>query len=209
MKSVWLDIELSDYEKHMALPDVAQSQYLSEYFAEVLELYHPNTVGLIGCSGGNGIEKLDKQSIEKVVCVDINPNFIEEAKNRYKTKIKDIEFVCEDITSKDFKISNVDLIFIGLVLEYVEVENAINNLVKSLNPNGILVVVLQQPNKNIAEVTPSIYKSLEKLSQIFRFVSAKKLIEHCNSNDLKLIKQISTQLKSSKTFTELIFQKPY
>ena len=71
------------------------------------------------------------------------------------------------------------------------------------------VVVLQQPNENLAEVTPDQYKSLEKLSQVFRFVSSTKFIELGNIHNLKLISQKETQLESGKKFTELIFQKKY
>lgn len=72
---------------------------------------------------------------------------------------------------------------------------------------GYIAVVLQQPNENIAEVTPSRYKSLVKLSQIFKFISSTKFIELGNIHNLRLISQKNTQLESSKKFTELIFQK--
>ena len=208
MKNTWLDIELSDYENHMALPGVAQSQYLSQYFSEVLELYKPSTVATLGCSGGNGLERINKNRVEKVICVDINPNFLKEAENRYKDKFKDIEFVCQDIASQDFKIDKEDLIYAGLVFEYVDIKPAIANISKFLNNKGILAVVLQQPNENIPEVSPSKYKSLEKLSRVFRFVSPAKLIELCNFYNIKLVSQKETQLKSGKKFSELIFQKP-
>ena len=207
MENMWLDIKLSDYENHMALPDVAQSQYLSKYFSDVLELYQPDMVAMLGCSGGNGLEKIDEKKVNKIICVDINPVFLKEAENRYKNNFKDIEFVCQDIASQNFKISNVDLIYAGLVFEYVEIEPAIANISKFLNKERILAVVLQQPSKSIPEVSPSQYKSLEKLSEIFRFVSPVKLIELCNIYNIKLISKKETQLQSGKKFTELIFQK--
>ena len=207
MKNTWLDIELSDYENHMALPGVAQSQYLSKYFFEVLESYQPSTVAIFGCSGGNGLEKIDGKKLEKIICVDINPDFLKEAENRYKDNFRNIEFVCQDIASQNFKINSIDLIYAGLVFEYVEMEPAIFNISKSLNKNGILAIVIQQPHENIPEVTPSKYKSLEKLSQIFRFVSPIKLIELCEAYNIRSISQKEVQLQSGKRFIELIFQK--
>ena len=207
MKNTWLDIKLSDYENHMALPGVGQSQYLAQYFSEVIELYHPHTVAILGCSGGNGLEKIDKKKLEKVICVDINPDFLKEAETRHKNKFKNIEFVCGDIASPDFKIRNADLIYAGLVFEYVDIEPALSNISKFINSRGILAVVLQQPNENIPEVTPSIYKSLEKLSQLFKFISPVNFIELCNAHNMKLISQKETRLQSGKKFTELIFQK--
>jgi ubiquinone/menaquinone biosynthesis C-methylase UbiE len=207
MKSIWLDIELSDYEDHMALPGVAQSQYLAQYLSEVLETYKPGTIAILGSSGGNGLEKIDEKKIKKIICADINPGFLKEAENRYKNKFNDIEFVCQDIASQNYKISRADLMYAGLVFEYVDIEPALVNISKFLNKKGILAVVLQQPHENIPEVTPSKYKSLEKLSQIFRFVSPAKLIELCEAYSIRLISQKEVQLQSGKRFIELILQK--
>jgi ubiquinone/menaquinone biosynthesis C-methylase UbiE len=207
MKSIWLDIELSDYEDHMALPGVAQSQYLAQYLSEVLETYKPGTIALLGCSGGNGLDKIDEKKIKKIICVDINPGFLKEAKNRYKNKFNNIEFVCQDIASQNFRISSADLMYAGLVFEYVDIEPALVNISKFLNKEGIIAVVLQQPHENIPEVTPSKYKSLEKLSEIFRFVPPVKFIEVCNSYNIKLVSQKEVQLQSGKRFIELILQK--
>jgi ubiquinone/menaquinone biosynthesis C-methylase UbiE len=207
MKSIWLDIELSDYENHMALPGVAQSQYLAQYLSEVLETYKPGTIAILGCSGGNGLDKIDEKKIKKIICVDINPGFLKEAENRYKNKFNDIEFVCQDIASQNCKISNADLMYAGLVFEYVDIKPAVVNISKFLNKKGILVVVVQQPHENIPEVTPSKYKSLEKLSRIFKFVSPVKLIELCEAYNIGLISQKEVQLQSRKRFIELILQK--
>ena len=207
MKNIWLDIELSDYEEHMALPDVAQSQYLSQYLFNTIELYNPGGVAILGSSGGNGLEKIDRNKVKKISCVDINANFLEAAKNRYHNKFDDIEFICQDIASSGFTISNVDLVYAGLVFEYVDLIQAISNISKFLNKNGKLAVILQQPNENIPEVTPSKYKSLEKLSELFRFVSPIEFSKLCEDYNIKLISQNETELKSGKKFTELIFQK--
>ena len=99
------------------------------------------------------------------------------------------------------------MIYAGLVFEYVDLKPAISNMSKFLNKNGKLAVILQQPNENIPEVTPSKYKSLEKLSELFRFVSPIEFSKLCEDYNIKLISQNETELKSGKKFTELIFQK--
>jgi SAM-dependent methyltransferase len=207
MKNIWLNIKLSDYEEHMALPDVAQSQYLAQYLFNTIELYNPGSVAILGSSGGNGLEKIDRNKVKKIICVDINANFLEAAKNRYHNNFDDIEFICQDIASSGFTISNVDLVYAGLVFEYICLKPAILNISKFLNKNGKLAVILQQPNEKIPEVTPSKYKSLEKLSELFRFVSPIEFSKLCEDYDIKLISQNETELKSGKKFTELIFQK--
>ena len=207
MKNIWLNINLTDYENHMALQSVAQAQYLSKWFSEVLNSFQPKSVAILGCSGGNGLEKMDDKKIEKVICVDINPDFVRETENRYKKIFSNIEFICNDIASENFKLPKVDFIYAGLIFEYVNIKLAISNISEFINANGILAVVIQQPNENIAEVSPSPYKSLEKLSQLFRFINVTEFIELCNNYNLELISQKETELASSKIFTELLFKK--
>lgn len=207
MKNIWLDIQLSDYENHMALPYVAQAQYLSEHFSNLLKRFNPRSVAIFGCSGGNGLEHIDNTRVEKVICVDINSDFLKEAAKRFGNKFSDIEFVCANIASMEFHLNNVNLIYAGLVFEYVDPEATIKNASKSLDRNGILAVVLQKPNKNIAEVTPSQYKSLEVLSRIFNFVAPEEFITLCNAEGLALISANETKLDSKKSFTELMFRK--
>lgn len=207
MKNIWLNIELSDYENHMALPNVAQAQYLARFFENLINTYEPKSAALIGCAGGNGLEKIAKEKVDKIICVDINPDFLKEAELRFKNSFNETEFVCGDAASADFKMSNTDLAYCGLIFEYVEVEAAIKNIARILNKNGILAVVLQKPNDLIPEVTPSVYKSLEQLSGQFRFVSPEKFIEFCEVNMLKLISRNETELINGKKFVELILKK--
>ena len=41
MRNPWLDIPLSDYEGHMALPQVDQARVLADQLAAVLALHRP------------------------------------------------------------------------------------------------------------------------------------------------------------------------
>ena len=72
MKNPWLDIPLADYEAHMALPHVDQASLLSDVFADALSKYSPRAAAILGCAGGNGLDRVDVKQTERVVCVDIN-----------------------------------------------------------------------------------------------------------------------------------------
>jgi SAM-dependent methyltransferase len=207
MKNPWLEIELSDYENHMALPGIEQAQYLSEFFGRILERYKPESTVILGCAGGNGLEKIDNTFCKRVICVDINQEYLDEAERRFKDAFHEIEFICEDIASHNFKMYETELIFAGLVFEYVELETAVRNIGNSLKSGGILAAVIQLPSDDIPEVSPSPYKSLEKLGTLFSFVKIDDLIKLGRHHKMEIISKEEILLKSGKKFAELIFKK--
>jgi SAM-dependent methyltransferase len=206
MINQWLEISLDDYENHMALPSIGQSLYLSTYFKENLEKYEPKSIAIIGCSGGNGLENINSEKVKRIICVDINPKYLEIAQNRFESYFNDIKFICTDISSDKCNFAPVELIFAGLLFEYVDNKLAINNISKLIKVNGRLVVILQLPSSDIPEVSPSPYKRMEKLNELFSFVSGDNLIELCEAVGLILKSKNKTRLNSGKEFLEIVLQ---
>jgi Methyltransferase domain len=100
--SPWLDIPLADYESHMALPEIAQAQMLA----------------IIGCSGGNGFERLIGTTIERIVGIDINPTYVAAAQARFGTQRPQLSLYVADIQDTLPSITGrVDLR--RLIFEYV------------------------------------------------------------------------------------------
>src|SRR5690349_21449618 len=120
MRNPWLDIPLGDYEGHMASPQVGQAQLLSDTLAESLRTYSPRSIALLGCAGGNGLEQVDISKTDRVVCVDINPRYVEQVCARFGSRIPMLEATVGDIQSDDFSFAPVELVFAGLLLEYVD-----------------------------------------------------------------------------------------
>lgn len=207
MKNVWLEIELEEYESHMSLSSIAQAQYLSNHFEKMINLYNPKSLALLGCAGGNGLEALKSKQIEKVLCVDINPSFLTEARKRYSKISNNIEYICCDISSNVLNFSLVEFVYAGLLFEYVDYNQALKNISKFIKEEGILVIVLQVPSTQIGEVSPSPYKNLEKLSKIFSFVSSSNIIELSSKYGFEVISQNRSELKSTKKFDEIILRK--
>jgi hypothetical protein len=63
MNNPWLDIPLSDYEGHMALPGVAPSQLLAEILAGQLQSLQPTSLALLGCAEGTASNALIPTSL--------------------------------------------------------------------------------------------------------------------------------------------------
>ena len=74
--NAWLNLPLADYEAHMALPEVGQAKMLADLFEYELRSHRSESVALLGCSGGNGFDRIDPACTRRVVGVDLNPDYI-------------------------------------------------------------------------------------------------------------------------------------
>lgn len=175
MASPWLSIPLADYEAHMALPHVAQAQLLSAIFGRLLREHAPRSVAVIGCAGGNGFEHVSPGVTPRVVGVDLNPAFLEQARARFAARLPGLELVAGDFTDGCVAFPPVDLVVAALVLEYVEPALAMPRLRAFLSDGGRLVTVLQRPSDKSAAVTPSPYASLAALAPVLRLVDPDEL----------------------------------
>lgn len=77
----WLKIPASDYEGHMEA--VGQRALLGQIFRDVYSLVRPRRLAILGCATGNGFEYVDTAITERIVGVDINPDYIEIARRRF------------------------------------------------------------------------------------------------------------------------------
>lgn len=207
MTNPWLKINLSDYENHMAMPAIAQTQYLAGLFENLLEKFSPESVAVIGCAGGNGLEKINSEKVKRIVCVEINPDFLSAAEDRYGKKFDDCEFRRADISSPGIDFAPVDFIFSPLVFEYTDPDKALANISRLTVPGGNFATVLQLPNENIPEVSPSPYTTLNTLSEIFSFVRPEEMKRVATANGFDPLKEKITTLNSGKSFCELSFRK--
>ena len=200
MKNPWLRIPASDYEAHMALPEVAQAQALSRLMASALTEYTPVSLAVIGCSTGNGFEHINTARTRRVVGIDINPDYLKILETRFGGRIPRLELIHADITVSDFRIDPVSMVFAGLVFEYVDVLCALRNIVRCLAAEGIFLAVLQEASIESAPVTATHYKSLERLSPIMNLVLPMEFSNMCGSVGLQEIRNDRIPLKRGKAF---------
>ncbi|MBU2446117.1 MAG: class I SAM-dependent methyltransferase [Bacteroidetes bacterium] len=166
MTNPWLEISPNDYESHMASPEVRQLQALNKIFRNCLTKLKPKSVAILGCCTGNGFEHIDPSITERVVGIDINPKFLSITMDRFSFSIPNLELLEFDISNDELEIQPVDLVFGALIFEYVDIEKGRANIRKILKPGGHFVACLQMPSESCSVVTPTPYKSLEKLTQI-------------------------------------------
>src|ERR1700733_2036112 len=107
----WLNIPLDDYEGHMSLPAVGQAQMIAEQLDLGLERWSPTSIAVIGCAGGNGLDKIAGRTVERVVAVDVNPDYIERTRARHAQRLQGLELVCADVQSESVKYEPVELTY--------------------------------------------------------------------------------------------------
>ena len=184
----------------MALSEVAQAQALSNLMASALTTYTPLSLAVVGCATGNGFEHINAAHTKRVVGIDINPDYLKILENRLGGNIPHLELITADITAPDFSIDPVAMVFAGLVFEYVDVLLALRRIAQCLTAGGLLLAVLQKPSSESAPVTPTRYKSLERLSPIMNLVSPMAFSNACGSVGLQEMGSDTIPLKRGKAF---------
>ena len=178
MRNPWLDIPLGDYEAHMALPGIGQSQLIADQLDILVRTYAPSSVAILGCAGGNGFERLIGTSVSRVVGVDINPQYIEKTRQRYAGRVPGLKLLVGDIQTLTSLFEPVDFIYAALIFEYVDIARAMSVLRHHCKPKGVLAVLSQVPHETLPEVTPSPYSSLRLLEPGMHLLSHEGLQRH-------------------------------
>jgi len=193
MRNPWLDIPLRDYEGHMALPGIAQAQMLGDVFEQLLRQHSPGSVAVFGCAGGNGFERIQPETTRRVVGVDINESYLAQAAARFRGRFEQLDLIAADLEGEPLGFEPVDLIYAGLVFEYVDVGTLVDKARALLNPNGVLGCVIQLAGES-AKVTPSPFTTLTSLSSVSHLVAPATLQDAARERGFALA---STQVLAS------------
>jgi len=207
MNNPWLDVPLADYEGHMALPGIEQAQLLSDIFAGVLAKFSPRSVAVIGCAGGNGFDRIPP-AISRVVGVDLNPRFVAETEARFRDRIENLELMVGDIQSHEVSFAPVDLIFLGLILEYVNVESVMARMPSMLTARGHIVTVLQLPTVGHQQVSPSPFKSVHSVGEVMHLVPPARLQDSVEAHGYIQLESRNVVSQGGKQFQVQAFGMP-
>jgi MOSC domain-containing protein YiiM len=202
----WLEIPLADYEAHMALPAVGQAKLLGSLLQRSVAAFNPGALAVFGVAGGNGLEHIDSERVSRVVALDLNPEYLNLCTQRHGTRFAQYEPVLHDLSHGIPDIEPVDLVFAGLVLEYLDTGAFLQKLPRLLTPGGVLAIVLQLPSPTTPEVTPSPYKSLGGLQDVFRFVDPAAIRDALCRSDFSCCEEQKLDLETGKSFHYACFR---
>lgn len=196
---------LEDYESHMALPEIGQAQMLAGELMEATARVSARSVAVVGCSGGNGLSALCA-SVHRIVAIDINASYIEVVRQRFEGSGVVLETFVADIQQRLPPCAPVDLVYAGLIFEYVDVAKAMAVLRQLCAADGILIAVIQSPADNEHFVSPSRFASLRALERMARTYSRSELEEHARSAGFRPSGSRTIRSVGDKSFDVLCFR---
>ena len=170
MSNPWLNIPLADYEGHMRSDEVQQLDALSELFAAALERCQPASVAVLGVGGGNGLDRIDSAITKRVVGLDLNARYLNEARKRYGGTCN-LSLHCVDLTEERIELKPVHLVHAALIFEHAGIDRCLENAVSLVDSGGALCAVLQLPSQHAEqEIGSSNFSSMLTLKDNFALV---------------------------------------
>src|SRR5438132_888691 len=83
-----------DYEGHMGVWGVDQLGPLRTILADVYAQVRPARVAVLGCGTGNGLDVVDPALTRRVIGLDLNPEYLALAQERYPDLAGIAEWMC-------------------------------------------------------------------------------------------------------------------
>lgn len=196
MANPWENISLSDYEKHMSFETVGQLQALAAMMKTQLEKYPVSSVMILGAAGGNGFEHISTEKYKKVYAVDINRDYLEQCKSRYKNLESILECICADLTDTSASFPHADMLIANLLIEYTGYE-CFKKAVQKIAPSCLSCIIQSDTDSGFVSASPYI-RVFDGLDEIHLQISEEKLTESMTSIGYKLTEKTMRSLISGK-----------
>lgn len=205
MVNPWQNILLSDYENHMKLNQVKQLQTLNKMMKKQFYQNPVKSIMILGIAGGNGLEHIDNNKIDKVYGVDINTQYLDECRKRYPNLDGILKCLCVNLTEKNLELPYVDIIIANLLIEYIGYK-CFKNIIKIVKPKYVSSII--QVNKETAFVSNSPYLHVfDDLNKVHHQINKKELITTMKSIGYCLIDKDDQSLPNEKLLVQLDFKR--
>lgn len=164
MSNPWEEIDLNDYENHMSLENVFQLQTMNQMMKEQFYTYPVKSVMILGIAGGNGLEHINKQILDKVYGVDVNESYLSACENRYPGLEGVLETIHADLTKNADSLPCTDLLAANLFIEYIGYK-CFQEVVCRVNAKTVSCII--QVNTDVSFVSNSPYThTFDRLDEV-------------------------------------------
>lgn len=205
MNNPWKDINLSDYESHMALDSVQQLQAMNQMMKRQLNQYDIQSAMILGIAGGNGLEHVDIEKLNKIYGVDINPEYLTITEKRYENLSNTLECLCVDLISEAEKLPQVNMLIANLLIEYIGYE-CFQKVVKVTQPQYVSCIIQINVDDSFVSDSPYLH-AFDGLEYVHHQMAEQELQNSMNEIDYQLIQQLEYQLPNGKKLVQLDFCK--
>lgn len=205
MENPWKNISLSDYENHMKLDTVMQLQTLKTIMKKQLDSYPVDSVMILGIAGGNGLENVDTDKYNIVYGVDINPEYLKEAGERYCSLGERLKLLCIDIVSEHDRFPCAEFIIADLIIEYIGYE-VFQTVIRQVEPKYVSCGIQVDTNENFASDSPYLH-SFDGLNSIHHCIEADKLSDAMRSIGYYSISEEEYELPNGKKLIKTDYMK--
>ncbi|MBE5874569.1 MAG: methyltransferase type 11 [Lachnospiraceae bacterium] len=205
MHNPWEDIDLNDYESHMSLDSVYQLQVLSQIMKEQFYSYDVKNIMILGIAGGNGLEHIDKNRFTKVYGVDVNRQFLQESRERYRHLEDVYETICTDLLRDELQLPTSELLIANLLVEYIGYQ-CFQKVVKLVGPRYISCTIQINTGKAFVSDSPYLH-AFDNLEQVHHQMEENALVDSLQEFGFRVIKRTETRLPNEKKFLTIDFGK--
>lgn len=205
MANPWEEISLSDYEKHMKLDSVMQLQGMNQMMKSQFNTYSVNSVMILGIAGGNGLEHIDKNKIQKVYGVDINREYLTAVIERYSDISDILECIQLNLIEETDRLPKAELLIANLLIEYIGYD-CFQKTVEQVQPQYISCII--QINVDDSWVSDSPYLHMfDGLEEIHHQMDEKTLVKSMLEIDYHKIKTLEHILPNGKKLVQIDFER--
>jgi hypothetical protein len=138
--------------------------------------------------------------VERVVAVDVNPDYIERSRARYAHRLPGLRLVCADVQSGSLTYDPVDFTYAALLFEYVDLPSTLSTLNRNSRRDAALTTVLQLPHSTLHAVSRSPYSSLARLGSVMRLTAPETLCRAAADAGFAVVDSTIIELPSGKKF---------
>lgn len=207
LQSPWMEVPLSDYERHMDAPSVAQATMIAEMLRQLVEQRPPHSFAMLGSAGGNGLDCIDPTVTRRVVTVDINPKYLEVCRERHAKRFHSIEQVNCDLSKGCPFTEPVELVYAALVLEYIDLETFLKYAPSLVTKNGRIAFVFQNRDEQHSPVSKTGIPTLLPLAKVHLSVNVDEVANRLLARGMSVDERRTMQTPSGKLFTLLVMTK--
>lgn len=203
MNNPWKSINLYDYENHMKSDTVMQLQVLNDMMKAQLKSYPVDSVMVLGIAGGNGLEHIDAEKYSAVYGVDVNSEYLQEVKKRYRNLGSKLKCLCVDLITESSKLPDADFVIANLLIEYIGYE-CFERIIKQVKPKYVSCGIQINTDEEFVSESPYLH-SFDGLNSIHHQIEMAELINRMHSIGYRYISTCEYPLPNGKKLVKADF----